>query len=116
MVISVSDYRKLIKQTKLITLREGIEFEIKQISALKFLEMQSLQGENKMAEQVKAILLNGVVDPPLSDKPEEGKVFVEDIPADDMAVLVNEITKFSKKIEEGGSARSFLSEEEKPSI
>jgi hypothetical protein len=60
------------------------------------------------------IILNGVVEPPISDKVEEGKIFIADIKTEHLTKLVNEIMIFSGYLNEDGTTRSFFSNAKKP--
>lgn len=114
MTISVAEYKDRFVKTKIVQVDEGIEFEIKQISPLKFMEINK-GSEPNTGEQVRMILLNGVVKPELSDKVEDGKLFIADIKAEHLTKLVNAIMIFSDYMNEDGTPKSFFSNAKKES-
>jgi hypothetical protein len=114
MVISVSDYSKKFANKKIVTIEDGVDFEIKQISPIKLLEAQKA-GDN-MAEQVKVILLNGVVAPAICIDKEDGKLSIEDINTEHLTKLVNEIMIFSGYMNEDGTPKGFFSNAKKPLV
>lgn len=115
MVISASDYKNKFSSTKIVSVEEGIDFEIKQISPIKFLELNRPNQEINMADHVKTIILNGVKSPEISDKVEEGKIFIGDIKSEHLTKLVTEIMVFSDYLNADGSQKSFFSDAKKPS-
>ena len=116
MVISASDYKSKFIKTKIVSVEDGVDFEIKQISPIKFLESYKTGSEVDTTNQIRMILTNGVSSPEVSIVKEDGKLFIEDINADHITILVNEIMKFSGYMNEDGTPKSFFSNAKKQSV
>jgi hypothetical protein len=109
MVITADEYKNKFVKTKTVNVDEGIDFEIKQISPIDFLE----QGKNGLIspdEQVKMLLLKGVVLPKLSDKDEEGKINIRDIKTEHLSKLTKAILIYSDLQTEDGKPKDFFSD------
>jgi len=115
MVITADEYKKKFKQTKMVEVDDGIEFEIRQISPIDLLELQK-KGDIAIDDTVKVILLKGVVMPRLSMTDEEGAVNLKDIKTEHLVKLTRAIMIYSGLQDEEGNMKDFFSNAKKPSV
>ena len=84
-----SEYRRN-KEAEVIA-PSGLKYKIKPISV----KVGLMLLNKHPAEQARIALLHCVVEPPLSEKPDEEHVGLDEIPQGDAYFLVNEIVKIS---------------------
>lgn len=106
-VISPLEYQNKFSGTKIITLDDGLEFEIRKLTPLDLLE-GGIKPDDQAAF-LKKILVRGVVNPLLSDGDKENCLNVKSIIDPHFTRLVNEIMVFSNINGQGGN-KSFLSQ------
>jgi len=117
---TAEEYRKKIIRKKTIKVPSGSEFEIKALSPLDFWNVKGadlvLQGKaDKVdpkinAEYLKMVLLKCVVSPQVVEgTPKENQLAIEEIDADDLTFIVNEVLALSTRKDKV----DFLAEKDK---
>ena len=98
---SATEYKFKFVKSKLVTSTEGAVFKIRPVSPLDYLNdrIKSEQGADAGRKFIKALLLNCVLEPKLTDKRSEecaeNELSLDDLSFGDYSFLSKEITDYS---------------------
>lgn len=115
MAINIKEYREKYPTRVVVTLEEGVDFEIRKLTPVD-LWSGKLDKENP-TEFVRTVLLKGVVNPPLSETEKEGFLCLNEVTSEHQNKLMDEIISFSgfAPIKPKGENTDFLSQSNTPS-
>ena len=101
MIISAQEYKEKFAKTKIVTLEDGVEFEIRILSPIDLWE-ENIEGAVKSPTAfMQKVLTKGVVSPQLSQTDEEGKLNIRSIKLAHINKLSEEILEYSGYTEGG---------------
>jgi len=116
MGMTAQEYKDKFCKTKIVSMEDGAEFEIRKLSPIDMWdEAPTTGGKADPSSFMKKVLLNGVVNPPVSieggDK--DGCINIKDLSLDHFTKLANEILIFSGYRKREEKDKGFLSPEQK---
>lgn len=114
MVISAKAYKEKFARTKVVSLGEGVDFEIRMLSPIDMWdETPQDKGKESISAFMRKVLTKGVVAPQVVLEDKEGCVNIKDLSIEHFTKLADEILVFSGYKTRSGEGTDFLSPEKK---